>query len=193
MRNLLNAAVFVGIATLGSVAWQTDAKASVVGSSLTCEVINAGDGLVNAFGGAEPNCDAGPYVITDTGPTIAINGNGTVAALEIMFMGGWIDITTATGLGAIGFTDEIIRLSGFVDSTGDEPIISAFSESIADPDFDLSDITLEGGVLEIDLAGVSWLSGEAVGFDVSVPLPLPALLLLTGLVGLGYMGRRKAA
>ncbi|MEL6220687.1 MAG: hypothetical protein AAFR79_19905, partial [Pseudomonadota bacterium] len=125
--------------------------------------------------------------------TIAINGNGTFAALEIMFMGGWIDITPTAGLVSISFTDEIIRLSGFVDSTGDEPIISAFSESIADPNFSLSDITLEGGVLEIDLAGVTWLSGESVGFDVSVPLPLPALLLLTGLVGLGYMGRRKAA
>lgn len=161
-------------------------QASVIGSSITCNVLN-GSGL----GGGEPNCDPAAQIITAGGPTIVINGNGTVPALNIAFMAGWIDISAAPGLGSIGFTDEIIQISGIIDSTGETPTVRGFSDTVADPDFGLSDVTFSGNTLSIDLSGVTWLAGESAGFDVAVPLPLPALLLLSGLAGLGFVARRK--
>ncbi|MEM9146475.1 MAG: hypothetical protein AAGC57_09770 [Pseudomonadota bacterium] len=189
MGKIRNVLALAGAVAMGATAWQGAAQASVVGSSITCQVINAGDGVVNASGGSERNCDPGPYVVTDTEPTIFINSNGTTPGLEIMFMGGWIDIT---GLADQVFTDEIIRLSGFVDSNGDTPVIGGFSDTISDGDFGLGDLSFADGVLEIDLAGVTWLTGETVGFDVAVPLPVPALLLLSGLAGLGLVARRRS-
>ena len=186
LRNTLLAAAAVFTLSYGA------AQALVVGSSVTCTVVNGG-----AFGGGEPNCDPGPYAIQADGPTISLNGNGTVPSLLVEFTGGMVEINTAPGLGAIGFVDEILQLSGFIDSSGGSLFIDNFSDTLADPDFESSDVTILSGVLSVDLSGVIWLGGESASFEIAstgmsaVPLPPSALLMLSAIAGLGFGLRRR--
>jgi len=186
LRNTLLAAAAVLTLSFGT------AQALVVGSSVTCNVLNG-----SAFGGGEPNCDPGPYAIQADGPTISLNAVGTVPGLLVEFTGGMVEINTAPALGGIVFTDEILQLSGFIDSNGGSLFIDNFSEILADPDFASGDVTILSGILSVDLSGVTWLAGESASFEIAstgvtaVPLPQSALLMLSAIAGLGFGLRRR--
>lgn len=158
--------------------------ASLVGQEVTCSVA----------GGTGLSCAPSPFTITAGAPDPDAQVlSGLTPVLDIDFMDGWVDITFSGGESLPPFIFEspiTLTLSGLLPANGAETSLRSLSISGV-MGLTVANFMIAAGVLTIDLSGSTWDAGSAVGFDVAVPLPAPALLLLAGLAGLGFAARRR--
>lgn len=186
--------MFKGLSVLGAAvlltvgAWSAPTQAaSLIGASVGCSLQN----------NASFACTPSPFTVTEAGgmPDAVVEATSTgTDTLGINFMDRWVDITYLLTGGALSLVNsEVLVLSGLINQTpGGDPFegISALSISGVSG-LDAGDFLFSGNTLSIDLDGTTWEIGATVSFDVGVPLPAPLLMLLTGILGLGFVSARR--